>query len=194
MAAPKITLKKIFHDTFSPLMLSHGFKRFKDGYVRVYGEGILQAVTLASFAPNFAIRYACHPYWIFKWRSAGIGDLNNTHWMEEWNVHSFNGEFVSFGEYFKNKPETCYASMKLWLEITEKAILPDLDKIKTIDDYINYVITIVKTDVSEYLKENTDFVTAAAYVLPENSAPTESNCIAYLPQKEMLCLDMKQSS
>ncbi len=35
MAVPKITLKKIFHDTFSPLMLSHGFKRFKDGYVRV---------------------------------------------------------------------------------------------------------------------------------------------------------------
>lgn len=61
---------------------------------------------------------------------------------------------------------------------------------------LNYYsrITIVKTDVSEYLKENTDFVTAAAYVLPENSALTESNCIAYLPQKEMLCLDMKQSS
>ncbi len=140
MATPKITLKKIFHDTFSSLMLSNGFKRYKQGYVRMYGAGILQAITLASFSPNFVIRYACHPYWIFQLREGQSDELNKDYWMEEWCLCYFNGEPIPSCHYFKDQPESSYDDMKLWLKITEEKILPDLNKIQTIDDYVNYVI------------------------------------------------------
>ncbi len=139
MAPPKMTLKKIFHDTFSPLMLEHGFKRYKGGYVRVHGDGMLQAITLASFSPVFEIRFACHPYWIFPLRGGQPNDLGKTYWMEEWQVSYFNNERLNTCLYFKDQPEQAIEGMNNWLDFVAEKILPDLNKIKTIDDYVEYV-------------------------------------------------------
>lgn len=141
MAPPKMTLKKLFHDTFSPLMLKHGFKRYKDGYVRVHGDGMLQAITLASFSPDFVIRFACHPYWIFGLRGGLPNDLGETDWMEEWHIYHYNGEPIPMCLYFKDKFEQAIEGMELWLKITKEIIIPFLDQINNMDDYMEYMLS-----------------------------------------------------
>ena len=136
----KITLRKIFSEHFAPMLLNNGFKRFKNGFVRMHGDGMLQAIMLFTSGPAFEIRYACFPYWIFELRRVYTRGLNSSIWMEEYQISRYqNDEAPQYGRYFEDNPEEAVEDMKAWSKYTENCLLPMLDRVKNIDDYLKYI-------------------------------------------------------
>ena len=121
-------LNKCFTTVFDSTLKEHGFKRKGVLYYRINGE-VLQGITIKMTNP-YSICCAFLPYWMYDilWDFHRGFPIDKCEWAEALNYLS--------GEYYRQDDENAIEYMQSLLAPVRDSLIPLLDKISNIDDYL----------------------------------------------------------
>ena len=122
-------LNKCFTIVFDPALKEHGFKRKGVLYYRVNGD-ILQGITIKLTNP-YAICVGFVPYWMYNlpWDLQRGGSIDECDWAEDFPYLS--------GDYYRQDDDKALEKMQSFLDPVINKLIPLLDKIISIDDYLS---------------------------------------------------------
>lgn len=122
-------LNKCFTTVFDSALKEHGFKRKGVLYYRINGE-ILQGITIKLINP-YAICVGFVPYWMYNlpWDLHRGGSIDKCDWAEDFPY--------LFGEYYRQDDDKALEKMQSFLDPVINKLIPLLDKIISIDDYLS---------------------------------------------------------
>ena len=126
-------LNKCFTSVFDDALKAQGFKRKGMVYYRLHGE-ILQGITMKAMNP-FMICYTFFPWWLHrKVNKCGTSDFKKNDWADRQMF------FYTMHYHKEENYEETVEIMKEALNCVRNDLIPSLDGISTVDDYISALL------------------------------------------------------